>query len=220
MAAIGEIAAMVGHDLRNPLQGIAGAASVIRQKLGSTADTQTVEMQELIESGLEYADNIVKELTDYSREIHLEFTQTTAITEAALRQVKIPRNTAIRDLTRDAPRLLVDAARIQRVFVNLIGNAIDAMPKGGELTITSAESNGILEIKFIDTVEGIDDQVMQDLWKPLKTTKPRGIGLGLAICKRIVEAHKGAIHFESTAGKGSTFTIRLPIKKRETIIEA
>jgi len=222
MAAIGETAAMVGHDLRNPLQGIAGAVSVIKQKLGSTADTQTTEMLGLIESGVDYADNIVKELMDYSKEMRLEFTETTmkAIAEAALRQVKIPQNTAVRDLTQDTPRLLVDAARIQRVFVNLVGNAIDAMPKGGELTITSAESNGILEVKFIDTGVGVDDQVMQNLWKPLKTTKPRGMGLGLAICKRIVEAHQGAIHVESTAGKGSTFTIRLPIKKTETIIEA
>jgi signal transduction histidine kinase len=222
MAAIGETAAMVGHDLRNPLQGIAGAVSVIKQKLGSTADTQTTEMLGLIEGGLDYADNIVKELMDYSREIRLEFTETTAkaITEAALRQVKIPENTVIRDLTQDTPRLLVDAAKIQRVFVNLVGNAIDAMPKGGELTITSAESNGILEVKFIDTGEGIGDQVMQNVWKPLETTKPRGIGLGLAICKRIVEAHQGTIHVESTPGTGSTFTIRLPIKKTETVIEA
>jgi signal transduction histidine kinase len=222
MAAIGETAAMVGHDLRNPLQGIAGAVSVIKQKLGSTADTQTTEMLRLIESGLDHAGNIVKELLDYSREIRLEVTETTtkAITDAALRQVKIRENIAIRDLTQDTPRLLVDAAKIQRVFVNLVGNAIDAMQKGGELTIKSAESNGILEVKFIDTGEGIRDQVMQNLWKPLKTTKPRGIGLGLAICKRIVEAHQGTIHVESTPRKGSTFTIRLPIKKTDTVIKA
>jgi signal transduction histidine kinase len=221
LAAIGETAAMVGHDLRNPLQGIAGAVSVIKQKLGSTAGTQTTEMLGLIESGVDYADNIVKELMDYSTEMRLEVTETTtkAITEAALRQVKIPENIAIRDLTQDRPRLLADAAKIQRVFVNLVGNAIDAMPKGGELTIASAESNGILEVRFVDTGEGIRNQVMQNLWKPLKTTKPRGIGLGLAICKRIVEAHQGTIHVESAPGKGSTFTIRLPIKKTETAIE-
>jgi len=214
MAVIGETAAMVGHDLRNPLQGIAGAASVIKQKLGSTADAQTAEMLELIESGVDYADNIVKELMDYSREIRLEFTQTTvkAITEAALLQVKIPENVTVRNLTQDIPELLLDTAKTQRVFVNLIGNAVDAMPKGGELTIASAEAREILEVKFSDTGEGIPDDVMRNLWKPLKTTKSKGMGLGLAICKRIVEAHGGSIDVESTIGKGSTFTIRLPIK--------
>jgi PAS domain S-box-containing protein len=212
MAVIGETAAMVGHDLRNPLQGIAGAVYVLRQKFASTADPETMEMLGLIESGLDYADNIVKELMDYSGEIRLEFTETTvrAVTEAALLQVKIPENVTVRDLTQDKPRLLIDAAKTQRVFVNLIGNAIDAMPKGGELTITSSEAREILEVKFSDTGEGIPDDVMQDLWKPLKTTKSKGMGLGLVICKRIVEAHGGSIEVESTLGKGSTFTIRLP----------
>lgn len=223
MAVIGETAAMVGHDLRNPLQGISGAAYVLRQKWGPTADPQTMEMLALIDSGLEYADKIVKELLDYSREIPLELTETTAkaVMDAAMLQVKIPENVIIRNMMQDAPALSIDAAKIQRVFVNLIGNAIDAMPKDGELTISSSESNGILEVKFMDTGEGIADHVMKNLWKPLKTTKSRGMGLGLAICKRIVEAHGGTIQVESAVGKGSTFTINIPTKRKaSTLIEA
>jgi PAS domain S-box-containing protein len=216
MAVIGETVAMVGHDLRNPLQSIEGAAYVLRQKFGSTADTQTMEMLGLIESGLDYADNIVKELLDYSREICLELTETTAkaVTEAALRQVKVPENVTVKNLTEDKPRLLIDAEKTQRAFVNLIGNAIDAMPKGGQLTIESSEAREIVEFKFSDTGEGIPDDVMRNLWKPLKTTKSKGMGLGLAISKRIVEAHGGFIDVESTIGKGSTFTIRLPVNRR------
>jgi signal transduction histidine kinase len=216
LAAVGETAAMVGHDLRNPLQGIAGALYILRRKFGSTADSETREMLALIEGGLDYADNIVRGLLDYSREIRLEFTETTAkaVAEAALLQVKIPENVKVRDLTQDQPRLLIDAGKTQRVFVNLIGNAIDAMPKGGELTITSTEAREILEVKFSDTGEGIPDDVMRSIWKPLKTTKSKGMGLGLAICKRIVEAHGGSIEVESSLGKGSTFTIRIPIKPK------
>jgi PAS domain S-box-containing protein len=213
MAAIGETAAIVGHDLRNPLQGITGALYVLKQKWARTADDETLQMLELIEGALEYADKIVKELLDYSREIHLELTESTprAVTDAALLQVTIPENVAIKNLTRDTPTLQIDEAKMQRVFINLLANAIDAMPNGGELTISSAVSEGFLEIKFVDTGEGISKKVMQDLWKPLKTTKPRGIGLGLVICKGIVEAHAGSIQVRSANGKGSTFTIKLPI---------
>ena len=215
MAVIGETAAMVGHDLRNPLQGISGAAYVLKQKLGSATDPQIPEMLGVIQTGLEYADKIVSELLDYSREIRLELSETStkALTEAALLQVNIPVNITVRNLTYDMPTLLVDVMKTQRVFANLVGNAIDAMQKGGELTISSAETNGILEVKFTDTGAGIPESVMQNLWKPLKTTKSRGMGLGLAICKRIIEAHSGSIRVESTEGKGTVFTIRLPIRQ-------
>ena len=216
MAAIGETAAMVGHDLRNPLQGISGAVYVLKQKLGSTADAEAIEMLGLIERAVEHADKIVKELLDYSREIRLELTETNAkeVVHAAIQQVKIPANVKIRNLAQQTPSLLVDAGKTERVFVNLIGNAVDAMPAGGVLSITSTESNEILEIRFADTGEGIPDNVMRDLWKPLKTTKTKGMGLGLAICKRIVEAHGGSIEVESTPRKGTTFTIRLHINPK------
>jgi signal transduction histidine kinase len=219
MAAIGETAAIVGHDLRNPLQGITGALHVLKLKWGKTADAETLEMLELIKGALDHADKIVKELLDYSREIHLELTETTprAVTNAALLQVKVPENVAIKNLTRDTPTLQIDEAKMQRVCLNLIANAIDAMPKGGELTMSSAVSNGFLDIKFIDTGEGISERAMQNLWTPLKTTKPRGIGLGLVICKGIVEAHGGSILVESTVGKGSTFTMKLPITQNSRV---
>ena len=221
MAVIGETVAMVGHDLRNPLQAISGALYILRKKVGPAADLETMEMLSVIKSGLEYADNIVKELLDYSGEIRLELTETTvkAVVEATLLQLKIPQNVTVKDLTRNEPRLLVNITKTQRVFVNIIGNAIDAMPKGGELTITTAEVEENLETKFSDTGDGIPDDVMRNLWKPLTTTKSKGMGLGLPICKRIVEAHGGSIEVKSTLGKGSTFTIRLPIKpKKETLI--
>jgi PAS domain S-box-containing protein len=213
MAAIGEVAAMVAHDLRNPLQGIAGALGVIRQNLGSAADSLSVKMLDLIESSVGYAGNIIKDLVDYSREVRLEPTETTpkSVTETALLQIKIPENVAVRDLTQERPKILIDVPKMQRVFVNLLRNAIEAMPKGGLIMLSSSESNGILEMRVTDTGDGISESVLQDLWKPFKTTKPRGTGLGLAISKRVVEAHGGAIKVESTVGKGSTFIIAIPI---------
>jgi PAS domain S-box-containing protein len=216
LAVIGETAAMMGHDLRNPLQGISGAVYVLKKKFGSTAVAETIEMLGLISSCVDDADKIVKELLDYSREIRLELTETNAkaLINAAIQRVKIPGNVKIRNLAADTPNILLDVAKTQRVFVNLIGNAVDAMPTGGELSMTSTEARGILEVKFADTGEGIPDDVMRNLWKPLKTTKSKGMGLGLAICKRIVETHGGSIEVESALGKGTTFTIRLPIRPK------
>jgi PAS domain S-box-containing protein len=212
MAAIGETAAMVGHDLRNPLQGISGAVYVLKQRL-NPGDTQSKEMLELIERALEYADNIVRELVDYSRDVHIEPTETNAkaVIDAAIQQVNIPTNIKLRNLTTSTPNLSLDVVKTQRVFVNLIGNAVDAMPAGGEISITAKEVGELIEVKFSDTGTGIPDDVMRNLWKPLKTTKPKGMGLGLAICKRIVEAHGGSIEVESSLGHGCIFTIKLPI---------
>jgi len=216
MAVIGETVAMVGHDLRNPLQTIASALYILDQKYESTTDQDTKEILEMIRSGLDYADNIVKELLDYSREIRLDLAETSIkkITQAALLQLKILEKITVQDLTQDQPSILVDPAKTQRVLINLITNAIDAMPDGGKLTITSREIDSRLEIEVSDTGVGISEDVMKNLWKPLKTTKSKGMGLGLAICKRIVEAHDGSIDVESTPGKGSTFTIRLPLQPR------
>jgi signal transduction histidine kinase len=99
-----------------------------------------------------------------------------------------------------------------RVFANLIRNSVDAMPKGGDLTIRSREKNGEVQIIFTDTGTGIPDDAMERIWAPTYTTKARGIGLGLPIVRRFVEAHNGAVVVKSEIGKGSTFTVKLPLK--------
>jgi signal transduction histidine kinase len=88
------------------------------------------------------------------------------------------------------------------------------MPEGGELKIESKKSNNAIQIIFTDTGTGIPESVRDKLWTPLATTKAKGMGLGLAICKRIIEAHAGSISVESTVGKGTSFTVTLPIKPR------
>jgi signal transduction histidine kinase len=145
-------------------------------------------------------------------QLNLAETSPKSITKDALLLTKVPRNITILDLTEEEPRLEVDVAKARRVFVNLIQNAIDAMRGGGELTIRSKRSNGKVEVTFTDTGAGMPEEVKENLWKPLQTTKAKGMGLGLAICKRIVEAHRGTISLESTVGKGTAFTVAMPIK--------
>ena len=103
---------------------------------------------------------------------------------------------------------------MQRVCVNLIKNAVDAMPNGGALTITSTDSDGNLLVSFKDTGEGISEEILGKIWSPLFTTKAKGMGYGLAIVKRFIEAHGGAVNVETNLGKGSTFTISIPLHRK------
>jgi PAS domain S-box-containing protein len=214
LAAIGQLAGMVGHDLRNPLTGIAGATYYLKTKYGSKMEEKGKEMLRIIEKDIEYSNKIISDLLDYSKELHLEFTESTvdSIVKEAVAQVKVPKNVKISNLTQDALTIKVDKEKMKRVFVNIIKNAIDAMPKGGALKITCKALDGNVEIAFRDTGEGIKKDIMEKLWSPFFTTKAKGMGLGLPICKRIIEAHGGKISVESKLDKGTTFTITFPVK--------
>jgi signal transduction histidine kinase len=170
-------------------------------------------MLEIIKKGVEHSNNIISDLLEYSREISLEIRETDpeSMIKDALTMIRVPDNVRVRNLTKDKPKLMVDSEKLKRVSVNIIKNAIDAMPRGGELRITSKESDDNLEIAFIDTGTGIPEDVMRKLWTPLFTTKASGIGLGLCICKRLVEAHGGRISAETAADKGTTFRIIIPV---------
>jgi PAS domain S-box-containing protein len=213
MAAVGETAAMVGHDLRNPLQGIAGAAYVLKQE--SLPKEEREGMLRLIEDSVEYSDRIVRELLEYSAKIKLDLADTTlkSIIGDALQAVRVPGNITVQNLSEEPVLIRVDRDKMKRVLINLIENAIDAMPQGGTLRISAKQSDGAAEIALSDSGSGIPGTVVEKLWKPFQTTKARGLGLGLAICKRFVDSHGGNVSAESTAGEGTTITIRLPLNQ-------
>jgi PAS domain S-box-containing protein len=215
LAAIGQTAAMVGHDLRNPLQGIAGAVHLLKQ--ASLTMEEKNEMLQVIEKSLDYSDAIIRDLLDYSAEIRLSLAEATpkSITKDALRGIKIPGNIRLENLSEDQPTLRIDPDRMRRVFINLIENAMDAMPEGGTLTIRSKKSDGNVEIALIDTGSGMSQAVINNLWKPLQTTKAKGLGLGLAICKRILDAHGGSMSIRSEVGVGTVLTLQFPVKSVE-----
>jgi PAS domain S-box-containing protein len=216
LAAIGELAAMIGHDLRNPLTGIMGATYYLKTKFRKRTDVKAKEMLEIIEKDIEYSNKIVNDLLEYSREIRLELTQTTprSLVREAVSIISVPRNIRVEDLSQRTPRMEVDVDKMKRTLANIIKNALDAMPSGGTLKITSRRVNDNVKIAFSDTGIGMSKQVMGKLWRPLFTTKAKGMGFGLPICKRVVEAHGGKITARSTVGKGSTFTITIPIKPK------
>jgi signal transduction histidine kinase len=216
LAAIGELASMVGHDLRNPLTGIAGATYYLKTKLGRKATAKISEMLELIQKAVKYSNKIVSDLLDYSTEMVLETTETTPklIIEEALSSVRIPRNIRLVNSARNSPRIKIDVDKMKRVFINIVKNAIDSMPEGGKLAVSSRLHGDRLRIAVADSGSGMSKNVLKKIWTPLFTTKAKGMGLGLPICKRIVEAHGGRIYADSVVGKGTIFTVNFPTKPK------
>ncbi|HDO42404.1 MAG TPA: GAF domain-containing protein, partial [Candidatus Bathyarchaeota archaeon] len=216
LAAIGQLAGQVGHDLRNPLTGILGAAYYLKRTL-TNLDEKCRKMLEIIEKDAKYANKIIEDLLEFSREyVHLNPITTSIryLVDNALTKVTVPDNVKIMNLTSFKHKVEVDADRMIRVFVNLITNAIDAMPNGGVLRIWSHISDKHVKVFFKDTGIGISKENLDKIWGPLFTTKAKGMGLGLSICKRIVEAHGGSIKVKSKVGAGTTFTVILPLKPK------
>jgi two-component system sensor kinase FixL len=203
---------MVGHDLRNPLTGIASAAYFLKKKYGPQMDDAGRDMLKVIESNVAYSDKIINDLLEYSRNIILNLTKTNLklLVGKAQALINVPANIEVVDSTGNSPEIIVDETKIIRVFANLMKNAVDAMPQGGKLTVRSEESDGEVRILVGDTGEGISEEDQKKLFQPLFTTKAKGMGFGLAICQRIIEAHRGRISVESTLGKGTTFKINIP----------
>ncbi len=216
LAAIGELASMVGHDLRNPLTSIKGAAYLLKAKCAMNMDATGKEMLSTINNSIDYSNKIINDLLDYSRDIKLELTETTpkALLKMASALIEIPGKIKIVDKMEDTSKIRADTGKMSRVFVNIIRNAFDAMPEGGNLQVTSRETEGNLEICFEDTGTGMEQETLKKLWTPLFTTKAKGMGFGLPICKRIVEAHGGRITAESIVGKGTTFIVTVPINPK------
>jgi signal transduction histidine kinase len=216
LAAIGELAAMIGHDLRNPLTGIIGAAYYLRTKASLKMDPKAREMLEIIEKDIAHSNKIINDLLEYSHEIKLEATETTPkqLAREAFALVTVPENVQVINLAEDEPKLKVDVDKLTRTFANVIKNAFDAMPVGGTLTVRCKRQDGNLNFIFGDTGVGMSKEVLDKIWSPLFTTKAKGMGFGLPICKRVIEAHGGKISVESAVGKGSTFTVTVPIEPR------
>jgi len=220
LAAIGEAATMVGHDLRNPLQSIRNATYYLNNELShlspSTAIPQkAMEMLQVINDSVDYADKIVRDLKDFAstKKPLLRKTDVNAIVKEALSQVEAPENVGLITELGHLPRIEADKDMIKRVFLNLATNGIQAMENGGRLKVSTKKTRGFVEVSFEDTGVGMSKQKMKKIFTPFFTTKAKGMGMGLPICKKLVDAHGGSIEVESEEGKGSTFTVNLPIQQ-------
>jgi two-component system NtrC family sensor kinase len=221
MSALGQFSAGVAHEIKNPLTGV---LTYIKLMLKNITENK-INIQEfkerlsIMEQETERCVRIIRNLLDFARQSEFSFKETdiNSLIEdslsfiqhhAELEKVKI-----IKELNPALPKVNVDPHQIQQVFVNIILNAIQAMPDGGTLTIKTGIDKELVYIKFTDTGVGISKENMKKLFTPFFTTKEKGSGLGLAVCYGIIEKHKGRIEVESEEGKGTTFTIKLRINK-------
>jgi signal transduction histidine kinase len=218
LAAIGELAANIAHEINNPLTTVLGFASFIAERL-KTDDPMREELT-LIQDEAARARDIVRDLLQFSRQ--RDFMPETASLNHVLEQVltMVRRQGAFGSVTvheeyaPDLPGVEVDVSRIKQVFLNIINNAVYVMPDGGSLTIRTTATSRSVRVDFQDTGPGIAPEHRDRIFDPFFTTKPEvsGTGLGLSVSLGIVQSHGGTIEVESEVGKGTTFTVALPLR--------
>lgn len=224
MAALGRLSATLSHELRNPLSGLKGASQLLYRKT-----SETDERRQYITLILEEVDRlgkIVDDLIHFARPKSLQLDMVDA--NGTMEDVLLlhsedlnRRNITIRKRLSKLPPINVDRDKFKQVLVNILLNAIDAMPEGGELlvsssaTISNETASEVATFQFRDTGHGIPDDIISKVFEPFYTTKTDGVGLGLAVCKSIIEQHNGIIAIRSfkthTDAQGTLITIEIPI---------
>jgi PAS domain S-box-containing protein len=217
LAAIGNTVSHIAHEIKNPLLIIGGFA---RQLLKTPAlDPKDQKKLTIIAEEVSRLEAMVGEMRDFVRlpppqksfgQLDLLLEEILLLFETAFKE----QNIRVRRVDREPlPRLHFDPQQLHRVLMNLFKNALEAMPQGGELTIATRVENNQVEVSISDTGEGMPPEVRANIFQPYFTTKEKGTGLGLAICKNIVEEHGGCMLVDSQPGKGSTFTIQIPLEE-------
>ena len=214
LAVLGQMAGGVGHELRNPLGAIKNAAYFLNMVL-EEPEPDVKETLEILETEVTTSERIISNLLDFARpkSANLQKVDVNDVVQEALSRAAVPENIEVVSHKDEAlPTILADSFQLGQAFSNIILNAIQAMPEGGQLALKSETSGPEwVAVSFADTGVGMPEETLGKLFEPLFTTKAKGIGLGLAISKTLVERHGGTIEVESEVGKGSTFTVKLPI---------
>ena len=221
MVSIGATATMVGHDLRNPLQVVFMLTDLLQKKVkrlenkGSEKDIADLErLSDKIKNQASYMNKVVSDLQGFTRGVNLEIEDVDLVelVYEVLETIQIPENIeSVVVFKEDFPTIYADEIKLRRVFTNLMNNAVQAMTKGGQLSIEGHRDNEMVCVNIVDTGNGIPQENLDKIFEPLFTTKAKGTGLGLTVCKRITEAHGGTIIAKSTVGVGSRFKVVLPI---------
>jgi two-component system CheB/CheR fusion protein len=220
MAAIGETAGMVGHDLRNPLQTIINSIHLATESMKSLGPPQNMRIEKTLETIREQADfmnKIVSDLQDYARQPKPSFVEydLQGLIDDARSSIAIPKTVEVSTSFEPGfPKLTVDPNLLRRAFTNIIANALQAMPDGGQLRIKAWKDKEVAAISFQDTGKGIPEDVKAKIFNPLFTTKEKGVGLGLAVTKLLIESHHGDVKVSSKVGEGTTFTVEIPLDRK------
>jgi signal transduction histidine kinase len=223
LAALGEMAAVIAHEVKNPLAGIEVMAGLLRRKLGDTPDAQALLSDIIAEAKM--ANSIVQEVLEFVRQLHLHVERTSVrdAIQAAIQHAdsKVARgavDVAVR-IADGLPDIQADQHQLTQLFTNLLMNAYEAMHGTGHVSVTAdrvkldelGEPRDAVRIEVADSGPGIPEDVAMKVFEPFFTTKPQGSGLGLAIVRKIVDAHDGRIDLPSHGGAGTTIRLTLPV---------
>ncbi len=215
LSALGELSAGMAHEIRNPLGSIKGAVEILKDAY--RPDEAKYEFIQILQKETDRLNHIVQEFLGFARpkQPELQYTDLNEAIESVLtltaQEAKKARVKVEKKLDPSIGRRNLDAGLLKQAFLNLILNAIQAMPSGGVLTVESDLSEDAVVVKIADTGIGISDENRKKLFSPFFTTKKDGTGLGLAITYRIVQNHRGTIDVKSKPGKGAAFSVKIPI---------
>ncbi|MFZ5821190.1 MAG: PAS domain S-box protein [Chloroflexota bacterium] len=218
LAVLGQMAGGVGHELRNPLAVITNAVYFLRL-VQPEADEKVKEYLRLIENETHNAEKIINDLLDFSRVKSVEREAASVADMLARVFERFPAPPGVHvtlDLPDDLPPVYADPRQVEQVLGNLTVNACQAMPKGGQLTISARAEGDQVAIAVRDTGVGIPPENLDKIFEPLFTTKVKGIGLGLAVSKKLAEANGGRLEVQSASGAGAAFTLYLPVYQEKS----
>jgi signal transduction histidine kinase len=211
LAAIGQVGGGVAHELRNPLNVIKTSVYYLLNARSPTPE-KTAEHLRRVERHVVLADGVITALSNFARPPvpDLKPVPVRRVVEEAV-ELNPPPDTVrvVHDWPDELPPVLADPDQLRIVFANLVRNAREAMPQGGTLTLAGRSVGGHVEVTVADTGVGIPPEQLARVMEPLYTTKARGLGLGLALARAILEKNKGSLHVASQPGAGTTFTLRL-----------
>jgi PAS domain S-box-containing protein len=217
LAALGRITAGVAHEVKNPLNSMRLWLENLKESLPAEMDTNAMQAVQVLDKEIDRLDAVVKRFLDFTRpmEVRLEATQLADIlrevVEVAQPQLRKSKVEVAQLLPIDVPEVYVDRALLKQAVLNLVLNAVEAMPSGGKLQLMLSRRGEMAEISVGDTGKGIPPENKQKIFQLFFTTRPGGSGIGLASTFRIVQLHNGSIDFTSEVGRGTTFRIELPL---------
>jgi signal transduction histidine kinase len=213
LAALGQMAATVGHELRNPLGVLTNSLYLIRRATSGTADDRLNRQLDTADREVSAATLIVSDLLEFSRpraanpisvDVHELLAEAVSVAPP-------PTGIQVEQVDGDVPPVVADRDQIRQVVLNLLTNAYEAMPEGGTVTIGSRQAADTVELFVIDTGTGMDEETRAQIFEPFFSKKIKGTGLGLAVSKRIAESHGGALSIASEEGRGSSAVLALPL---------
>lgn len=214
LATLGELAAGLAHEIRNPLAGIAGVIEIIGRDLPKESPARSVLKD--VRSEVLHINKIVSELLEIARPKQPEF-RVADVNSTAEQAVMFARDQATSrgveiEFIKNAevPPIEHDAGQIHQVLLNLLLNGMQACDEGGKVALEVAQSDDSVQLMVVDSGKGIPPEILQNIFRPFFTTKGNGTGLGLSLARRMVESHGGKIEVTSWLGKGSRFTVSLP----------